>query len=256
MNFPRSLSTVPLPSHLKEQLGKHGFNSQADVLELSPIQLAKELDISASEALSILKCVSNQLPQGAEATSSLMSSAQDGKSALDLLRRKRSQRPIFTLNQQLDNLLGGGVPRGEVTEFCGVPGMGKTQMGMQLACDVQIPLIFGGTEGQAVYIDTEGSFMPERVAEVAQGLVDHLQTTVRSRPHPAHVEAVEKITVEQLLSNIFCYRVYDYVEQLAVVKALPKFLQAHPQVHRFSSFYACVCVCERESECVCVCVCV
>ena len=37
--------------------------------------------------------------------------------------------------------------------------MGKTQVGMQLAVDVQIPAALGGNEGEAVYIDTEGSFM-------------------------------------------------------------------------------------------------
>ena len=36
----------------------------------------------------------------------------------------------------------------------GVPGVGKTQLGMQLALDVQIPRAFGGVGGQAVYIDT------------------------------------------------------------------------------------------------------
>ncbi len=57
----------------------------------------------------------------------------------------------------------------------GVPGIGKTQFGIQLACDVQIPSQFGGLQGQAVYIDTEGSFLPERVAQIAEALVTHLK---------------------------------------------------------------------------------
>ena len=44
----------------------------------------------------------------------------------------------------------------QVTEFCGVPGVGKTQLGIQLAVDVQIPVPCGGLGGRAVYIDTEG----------------------------------------------------------------------------------------------------
>lgn len=36
----------------------------------------------------------------------------------------------------------------------GVPGVGKTQLGMQLALDVQLPPAFYGLGGQAVYIDT------------------------------------------------------------------------------------------------------
>jgi len=37
---------------------------------------------------------------------------------------------------------------------------------MQLAIDVQLPPIFGGPGGEALYIDTEGSFVAERAAEI------------------------------------------------------------------------------------------
>jgi hypothetical protein len=43
---------------------------------------------------------------------------------------------------------GGGV----VSSAGGVPGMGKTQFGMQLALDVQLPPSLGGVGGTAVYI--------------------------------------------------------------------------------------------------------
>ena len=34
--------------------------------------------------------------------------------------------------------------------------MGKTQLGIQLCIDVQLPEIYTGAAGEAVYIDTEG----------------------------------------------------------------------------------------------------
>ena len=46
---------------------------------------------------------------------------------------------------------------------------------MQLAVDVQIPECFGGLDGEAVYIDTEGSFIVERLANIARATVDHCQ---------------------------------------------------------------------------------
>ncbi len=46
-------------------------------------------------------------------------------------------------------MLGGGWPRGEVTEVCGIPNTGKTQMCIQLALDVQIPTSMGGVQGEA-----------------------------------------------------------------------------------------------------------
>jgi len=50
-------------------------------------------------------------------------------SFLDRLRHERSQGSIVTFCAGLDDMLGGGVPLGKITEFCGAPGIGKTQMG-------------------------------------------------------------------------------------------------------------------------------
>lgn len=44
---------------------------------------------------------------------------------------------------------------------------------MQLAVDVQIPVCFGGLGGKALYIDTEGSFVVQRVADMAEAAVKH-----------------------------------------------------------------------------------
>jgi len=45
------------------------------------------------------------------------------------------------------------------------------------------------------------------------------------------METLEEFSAQSILSNISCFRVYDYVEQLACIKQLPEFLKAHPQVH-------------------------
>ena len=79
------------------------------------------------------------------------------QSALDLLLSRQRAPRIVTFCSELDRALGGGVSTSAVTEFCGVPGVGKTQMGIQLAVDVQIPVSCGGLGGRAVYIDTEGA---------------------------------------------------------------------------------------------------
>ncbi len=52
------------------------------------------------------------------------------------------------------------MPRGAVTEFYGEYGAGKTQLAMQLTVMAQ-------GVGKAVYIDTEGTFRPERIVEMA-----------------------------------------------------------------------------------------
>ena len=140
---------------------------------------------------------------------------------------------VFTLCQRLDGLLGDGVQLGELTEFCGAPGLGKTQLAVQLAVATSIPSSLGGVEGEAVYIDTEGSFVASRARDIAQGLQGHLDKLNRKRgsaaadasspPHP-------RPSVESMLRGIHVFRVFDVVEQLSVVRHLPHFLSSHPRV--------------------------
>lgn len=44
---------------------------------------------------------------------------------------------------------------------------------MQLCVDCTIPECFGGVEGEAIYIDTEGSFVTERIAEIGKATIEH-----------------------------------------------------------------------------------
>ena len=95
-------------------------------------------------------------------------------SALDLLQQatQEASTQITTCSSQLDALLGGwGLEGGQITEFCGLPGIGKTQLGMQLCVSVQLPRSMGGCEGEAIYIDSEGSLVAKRLIEMAQSLL-------------------------------------------------------------------------------------
>lgn len=44
---------------------------------------------------------------------------------------------------------------------------------VQLVVDVQIPVCFGGLGGEAVFIDTEGGFVVQRLVGVAEAAVEH-----------------------------------------------------------------------------------
>ncbi|CAI5933890.1 unnamed protein product [Closterium sp. NIES-65] len=95
------------------------------------------------------------------------------RSAWELLEAERGRGRVQTMCAELDAMLGGGVALQELTELCGPPGVGKTQLGMQLAINVQTPAVLRGVEGEAVYVDTEGSFMVERAAEMADAWAAH-----------------------------------------------------------------------------------
>lgn len=50
-------------------------------------------------------------------------------SAYDLMKEEEEEVPIVTFCAALDEMIGGGIPIGKITELCGAPGMGKTQFG-------------------------------------------------------------------------------------------------------------------------------
>ena len=152
------------------------------------------------------------------------------QSARSLYELEKGARRIITFSRDLDGVLGGGVPMGQITEFCGVPGVGKTQMGIQLAINTALPPAFHGIGGEAVYIDTEGSFMVERCLQMATALCRHLEAAARRKNDPARHQAASEMTPEKILKGIHLFRCRDSVEQLAVMEILPSFLEQHPSV--------------------------
>ena len=75
---------------------------------------------------------------------------------------------ISTGASKLDELLGGGFESGSLTEIYGEFRTGKTQLCHTLAVTCQLPLAQGGAEGKAMYIDTEGTFRPQRLIAIAE----------------------------------------------------------------------------------------
>lgn len=110
-------------------------------------------------------------------------------SAEELLERRKDVGLITTSSDNLNKLLGGGVETQSITEFHGEFGSGKSQVGFQLAVNVQLPQDKGGLNGEAVFVDTEGTFRPERIMQLAK--------EVGLDPH----EALKKIHVARAFSS-------------------------------------------------------
>jgi hypothetical protein len=62
----------------------------------------------------------------------------------------------------------GGIETGSLTEIFGEFRTGKTQLCHTLCVTCQLPLDQGGGEGKALYIDTEGTFRPQRLVTIAE----------------------------------------------------------------------------------------
>ncbi len=139
-----------------EKLESAGVFDLMGVAVLGPKELAEISGLGESAARKAIQAARKMMDLG----------FQDG---LEFAEKRKEVMNITTGSRELDCLLGGkGLETKAITEAFGAYGSGKSQLGFSLAVNVQLPLEKGGCEGKAVYIDTEGTFRPERIKQVAE----------------------------------------------------------------------------------------
>jgi meiotic recombination protein DMC1 len=88
--------------------------------------------------------------------------------AAELGHIRRKVCRISTGSKSFDAMLGGGVQTMSITEVFGEFRTGKSQLCMTASVICQLPRDQGGAEGKVAYIDTEGTFRPERIKQIAE----------------------------------------------------------------------------------------
>ena len=89
------------------------------------------------------------------------------ETALEVDERRKDVGHITVGSQEFNDLIGGGIETQSITEVFGEFGSGKSQISHELAVTVQLPKEKGGLDGECVFIDTENTFRPERVEQIA-----------------------------------------------------------------------------------------
>ena len=110
-------------------------------------------------------------------------------------RRQNLQRLSFA-STNIDKLLGGGLETQAITEFVGEFGAGKSQICMKLSVLCQQSVKDGGLEGKVLFIDTEGTFSPQRIFQIAKAM---------------------NLDPEKVLDGIIYSRVYNSDHQILTV---------------------------------------
>jgi len=90
------------------------------------------------------------------------------KTAADAMEDRKSLVTLTTGSTELDKLLEGGIETGSITEIFGEFRTGKTQLCHTLCITSQLSITESGGEGKAIYVDTEGSFRPKRLEQIAE----------------------------------------------------------------------------------------
>jgi len=126
------------------------------------------------------------------------------KTADTVWERRKSLARISTNSTDLDNLLGGGgIETGGITEFYGEYRTGKTQIMHQLCVNVQLSKEEGGVSGKALYIDSEGTFRPERLIQMSEA---------------------KGLDYREVLKNVIYARAYSSDHQIMLVKDCMKII--------------------------------
>jgi DNA repair protein RadA len=125
-------------------------------------------------------------------------------SASDMLEMRKHKLRCRTGSNVLNHILGGGLETGVITELIGEFGSGKTQICYTLSVLAQRPVEEGGLGGRVCVIDTEGTFLPERVVQIAEA---------------------RGYDPQEILGNILIARAYNSDHQLLLIKNLPQVCQ-------------------------------
>jgi DNA repair protein RadA len=123
----------------------------------SPGELAGIADIGEGTAAKVIQSAREKADVGGFETGNI------------ILERMKERKRLTTGSKAFDELLGGGFESQAITELFGEFGSGKTQIAHQLCVNVQMPEDEGGLASHAVYIDTENTFRPERIIQMADG---------------------------------------------------------------------------------------
>ena len=141
-----------------EKLREAGFEELLAIAVMSPMELAEQAELG--------EAVSSKIIQAAKKLANI-GGFISGNALLD--RRKTVQK-LTSGTSTMDELLGGGFETQSICEVFGEFGSGKTQIGHQLAVNTILPISQGGLNGEVFYIDTEDTFRPERIAQMAEAV--------------------------------------------------------------------------------------
>ena len=194
-NEPDDLESLRLPAGIKAKISEV-YSTVSSVAHASAQELVERAGIplrTAKTAISSARRLMNLGPI----------------TALDMLEIYKNKRKLTTGSQKFDEILGGGISTGAITEIIGEYASGKTQLAFQLCINVQLPYELGGLEGNAYFIDTEGTFSAKRIFEIAHNKKQLFQDI----PDP-----------ETILENIHVGRAYNAEHQIGLIKEAEKII--------------------------------
>lgn len=139
-----------------EKLIENGYDDLMAIAVASPGELAELCDVGEGVATKIIAEARKKADVGGY------------RLGTDVLEHRKTILRLSTGSKALDELLGGGLETQAITEAAAEFGSGKTQIALQLAVNATAPTEKGGMDGHVVIIDSENTFRPERIHQIAE----------------------------------------------------------------------------------------
>lgn len=186
----KTLEDIPgVGPAIAEKLSDAGFKDLMAIAVASPSVLAEKCEIGDKKAMDII--------EGAK----LIAEIGGFETGDDILERRKAIKKLTTGSKSFDELLNGGLESQAIVEFYGEFGSSKTQICFQLAVNATLPEERGGLDSDVVIIDTENTFRPERIVQMANYLqVDPEETLKRIHVARAYNSQHQILLVEKAMS--------------------------------------------------------
>ena len=152
----KTLEDIPgVGPAIAEKLHEAGYNDILAIAVASPGDLSERCEIGEKKAMDII--------EGAK----LCADIGGFETGTDIMERRKEITKLTTGSKAFDELLAGGLESQSITEFFGEFGSSKTQVCFQLAVNATMPEERGGLDSDVIIIDSENTFRPERIVQMA-----------------------------------------------------------------------------------------
>ncbi|KAG8684521.1 hypothetical protein FRC09_015335 [Ceratobasidium sp. 395] len=227
MDLPTTTQIPELSDQTRSLLAKANLKNYIDIVTLPASDLATKLHVPLERAQTVLRHVhAAYTPR----VTTIEVGNIEGGTVQDTVGN------TFTSGDEaLDNLLGGGIVVGQITEITGEAASGKSQLALQLSLTVQLPQAERGLGGSALYLTTLNRLSTSRLLDMIKAhpiLAEHYPSSVSldniSTQHAPDVDRLTVLLTSLLPSHVSTCRNRGTPLRLLVIDSLTALFRDNP----------------------------
>ncbi|GAA5834460.1 hypothetical protein JCM11251_007014 [Rhodosporidiobolus azoricus] len=209
------LRELKIDPRLRAKLLQAQYLTAAEVLLSPPAAVARRAKLSLFEASQIVSEIAEAACKRNEHEDVSLATLLDGVTV--------AGTACTTGDGVLDELFGGGLRIGSITEVAGHSSSGKTHLALQTSLTCQLPPSLGGLAGGALFISSEGTVPSGRLLSLAEGIVaavpsDHDDLPISPWDLLDNVHT-EKAPDVETLDTLLSYHVPAAIERINALAA-------------------------------------